>query len=177
MAAWEASAFFLACGRQAFKPDSAVHWFAIHQPMAGGPWVISRSSGSALLTWDRCHVPELMLPSRGRGQNGRGLLSKPLMTLCISRPLDAFHLMRASQWPWEMGNNKCSLNLLSTYCVSGMGINALNTLFHCIISWRSIQLEWPYILVYKGQSWFIVVSLALLLIAPISPSKNEVLQL
>ena len=62
VAAPGASAFFLACGSGVFEPLSALHWFAIHQPEAGGPGVISRSSGSALLTWDRCHVLELMPP-------------------------------------------------------------------------------------------------------------------
>lgn len=71
------------------------------------PWVIS-PSGSALLMSDRCHVPELMLPSKARGQNWGGMLREPLMVLCISGPLYTSHFMRASQWPWEVGNHRNS---------------------------------------------------------------------
>lgn len=38
----------------------------------------------------------------------------------------------------------------STYYIPGMWMNSLNTLFHSIVSLRSIYLEWPYILVYVG---------------------------
>lgn len=79
----------------------------------------SQSSGSALLTWDRCHVPEVMLPSKARGQNGGGMLRKPSMRLCISGPLYTFHLTRASQWPWEMGNNKISQNTVDPWKMWG----------------------------------------------------------
>lgn len=74
---------FLACSSRVLGPISAVRWFAIHQSEAGRPWAISRSSGSALLTWDQCHAPKLMRPYKARGQYGGGMLRKPSMILYL----------------------------------------------------------------------------------------------